>query len=153
MIAYEEYTKRLDVLTFDTSTSRPDIENIYKNDIDTMELEDFKTYVYNIEPKTLAAYNNLCMREAHNIRPTTILVHPETSLEDRLCNIETLLTETETFRDMARQCEYTQRTNKLIEEVKTTLLDIEASHGVNINNLWDSLDHDTLQNETQHLQA
>ena len=36
-----------------------------------------------------------------NIRSTTILVHPETSLEDRLCNIETLLTEAETFRDMA----------------------------------------------------
>ena len=74
----------------------------------------------------------------------TTLANPETSLEDRLCNIETILTDAETFRGMAQQHEYTKRTNKLIEEVKTTLLDIEATHGFDIA-LWDYL-HNAIYN-------
>ena len=94
-------------MTLDANTDPLDIKAVNRNDIDAMELKDFKAYIYNIERETFAAYNDLCTREAHNIRPTTILVHPETSLEDRLCNIETLLTEAETFQDIARQREYT----------------------------------------------
>ena len=71
VIAHEECTQRLDALTFNTNTGLLDIENIYGNNIDTMELEDFKTYVHTIELKTLAAYNDICMGEANNIRPTT----------------------------------------------------------------------------------
>ena len=57
--------------------------------------------------------------------------------------IETLLTEAENLQDIARQREYTQKTNKLIEEARITLLDTEARHGVDIDTLWDSLDYAT----------
>ena len=41
-IAYEEYTRRLNVLTLDASTDPLDTKAVNGNDIDTMELKDFK---------------------------------------------------------------------------------------------------------------
>ena len=132
-IAHEEHTRRLNVLTHNANTDLLDIEAV--KDINATELEDFKASIYNIERKTSAVYNDLCTREAHNIRPMTILAYPETSLEDRLCNIEALLKEAETFQDTARQHEYTQRTKKLISEAKTNLLAIKARHGDDIETI------------------
>ena len=117
-----------------------DIRNIYESNTDTMKFKDFKNYVYHIEHEALAAYNKLCRQDTKNTRPTLDIIHLETSLEDRLHNIETILTDTETSRGVAQQRGYIKRTNKLIEEVKTTLLDIEATHGFDIA-LWDSLHH------------
>ena len=61
----------------------------------------------------------------------TILATPETSLEDRLCDIEALIKEVETFQDTARKCECIQRIDKLISEAYN-FLDIEARHGGDI---------------------
>ena len=68
-----------------------------------------------------------------NMRVSFNLTHP----------VETHLVEAEKFKGVALNREYTQRSNKLIEEAKITLLDTEASHGIDINTLWNSLDHAT----------
>ena len=141
-ITHRGHTRGFNALTLDT-TGPPDTKAIYGKNINTTDLEDFETHIHNIELKTNTAYNDLRIWEAHNTRPATTLVHPETSLEDRLHNIETHLIEAEKFQGVALNREYTQRTNKLIEEAKITLLDTEARHGIDINTRWDSLDHAT----------
>ena len=51
-------------MTLDANTDLLDIEDVYGNNIDATELEDFKASIYNIERETFAAYNDLCTREA-----------------------------------------------------------------------------------------
>ena len=58
--------------------------------------------------------------------------NPETSLEDRLSNIEVLLRQAELVAEEARQREYALRTRRLISEAKTNLVDIGARQGDNI---------------------
>ena len=115
-------------MALNANTDPLDTKAVYGNDIDAMEFEDFKASIHNIERETSAVYNDLCTQETHNIKPTTTRPHPETSLEDRLCNIEALLKEAEA----TRQREYTQTTKKLISVTKANLLDIEARHGDDI---------------------
>ena len=58
--------------------------------------------------------------------------NPETSLEDRLSNIEVLLRQAELVAEEARQREYALRTRRLISEAKNDLMDIGARHGYDI---------------------
>ena len=70
-------------------------------------------------------------QETFNIEstlPRVLEPHPETSIEDKLNNIETRLKKMETAKEEAGQREYAQKTLGLISELKTNLLDIKARH-------------------------
>ena len=100
--AHREYTRRLDVLEFEMDTGPLDIRNIYESDTDTMKFEDFKNYVYHSEHEAIAAYNKLRMQDTKTTRPTLDIIHLESSLEDILHNIDTILTNTETAQGVAQ---------------------------------------------------
>ena len=52
---YDGYIKSINNMTLEANPDLLDIETDYKNDIDTTELEDFRTSLYTIKRKTAAA--------------------------------------------------------------------------------------------------
>ena len=67
-LAYSEYIRRINDMTFKANTDFLDIEADYKNDIDAAELDDFRTSITNIEHKTSATYADLCTWRASNAK-------------------------------------------------------------------------------------
>ena len=134
-IAHGRCIGRLGVLELGGGTDPLDTGAVCRDDIDAMEFKDFKALILNIEHETSAVYMQSTRTQEARKRQTptwSTLPQPWTSLEEKLGNIEALLREMELRKEEARQREYAQRTRRLISEVKTNLLDIEARHGDDI---------------------
>ena len=122
----------LNVLDLYGNTDPLDTETNYKDDTNAIEFKDLKASIFNIEHETSAVYmQSTRTQEALNIestKPRIIRPHPETSIDDKLNNIEARLKKMETAKEEAEQREYAQKTRRLISELKSNLLDIEAKH-------------------------
>ena len=96
------------------NTDPLDTEVSHENDTDAMELKDLKASIFNIEHETSTVYmQSTRTQEKVNIQsnlPRIIQPHPETSMEDKLDNIETSLKKMETAKEEAKQREYAQKT-------------------------------------------
>ena len=113
-IAHRRYIRRLNVLDLYGNTDPLDTKASYENDTNAMEFKDLKASIFNIEHETSAVYmQSTRTQETLNIGstlPRIIQPHPETSIEDKLNNIETRLKKMETAKEEAEQREYAQKT-------------------------------------------
>ena len=104
-IAHRRYIRRLNVLDLYGNTDPLDTEVSHENNTDAMELKDLKASIFNIEHETSAVYmQSTRTQETLNIGstlPRIIQPHPETSIEDKLNNIETRLKKMETAKEEA----------------------------------------------------
>ena len=67
-LLYAENIRRINGMISETKIDSLDIETNYKNDINTTELEDFKTSLHTIKCMTAAAYMDLCTWKATNTK-------------------------------------------------------------------------------------
>ena len=67
-LAYSEYIRRINDMTLKANTYYLDIKADYKNNIDAAKLDDFRTSLKNIEPKTPTTYADQCTWRASNAK-------------------------------------------------------------------------------------
>ena len=115
-IAHGRYIRRLNVLDLYGNTDPLDTKASYEDDTNAMEFKDLKASIFNIEHETSAVYmQSTRTQETLNIestKPWIIRPHPETSIDDKLNNIEARLKKMETAKEEAGQHEYAKKTRR-----------------------------------------